>query len=69
MEQAVAAFADEICARTLAQTLLAEPGGEWTAARAVRVEGIPVRVAIRKRACTRSSVSWTTYGSPDEAPF
>ena len=28
--------------------LLTEPGGDWTAERAVHVEGVPVRVAIRK---------------------
>ena len=43
----VAAFADDIRARTLADVLLTDPGGNWTTMRVVNVDGITVRVAIR----------------------
>jgi len=43
----VAAFAEDIRARTLADVLRTDPGGDWTTMRVVSVDGITVRVAIR----------------------
>ena len=43
----VDAFAEEIRARTLANVLLTDPGGDWTAVRTASVDGIAVQVAIR----------------------